>query len=976
MLQLRTHGHALRKSCACLIALAALAVPSCVDNAYDLSDISLKMTLGADGVSLPLGKIDQRRVDSLIKDKNIGNLVTEDGAYAYKLDSTIRETIDAIDVDPIRNVFPEIDPYLFSFSESSFPETFRVNGTDRQTSFALPSLAFGNKPLDGVAVSKPLRIDNYTGIILPEGTAIVLPALDERDELAFTVDEIPEEIGSVRRLWFGGSEYGTPIRVRFSLGALAASVKEGTVSFELTLPSSYGLHVADTYGGTASVSGGTLRVNGYPLTAGSVEFVFYLADRAVAEEISAGRTLDIRDAFRYTFSYTGISNGTRVPSGDRPLFTLDIAPTVADAEVVTHPILPEPTNSDFDVPIEVDGLDAVTRVDYVAFTDDASNELVLSTTHSAIPLRGEVRVLIYFPETYVFASGIEGLDGHVMTTTLDRLSAAGGVSLPIEGIRFEGDEALVDNGVLKADRTVTAVVMPEFPSGTYRLSEIGSAGDVQIDIVMRDTELRIDPERCEMVVGLREPVDIVQQIAETFSVPDEVSGIAFAEVCDADNGRRAEAVVSLEIEDLPVEELYIDDIDILLPSFLEVDHPDYDAQTHSLHIDRVKYLGRRTVIARIPVLGVKDVPVGKNSGGKVAELAGEVRIKASILVPDGTEMDGVASETVTLLPEVSMPTLEVTHVTGTVDLDLQKYLEPTTIDLSDIRESLGEQNIEINLVAPQIALMVSNPVGIVMVGDIVLQPYDFSDEKLDPIVVRNVRVDAAGGDDPRITRLYITDAAAAPEGYTLCRVEDLSNLVRILPSKIDVEFDLRVDDTEEQSFAVTGEDYPFDVDYSIRIPLEFKAGGSIDYSDTEDVSDTFDDISDYEITAEDILIELYARSTLPLALNLSAEFLDAEGQVRSDIAATGDGRGEGYDPASDREYRESQLAIRMDIENGDIQRLSKVAKIRYRFTGSAVGAGAALRPEQYFSADMKLILKKGITFDLDDLFSDEEDENK
>src|SRR5699024_6879905 len=110
-----------------------------------------------------------------------------------------------------------------------------------------------------------------------------------------------------------------------------------------------------------------------------------------------------------------------------------------------------------------------------------------------------------------------------------------------------------------------------------------------------------------------------------------------------------------------------------------------------------------------------------------------------------------------------------------------------------------------------------------------------------PIVVRDVRVEAAEGDDPRITRLYITDAEAAPEGYTLCRVEDLSNLVKIIPSKIDVEFDLHVDDAEEQSFAVTGEDYPFDVDYSIRIPLEFRDGASVDYTDTEDVDDTFED---------------------------------------------------------------------------------------------------------------------------------------
>ena len=183
-----------------------------------------------------------------------------------------------------------------------------------------------------------------------------------------------------------------------------------------------------------------------------------------------------------------------------------------------------------------------------------------------------------------------------------------------------------------------------------------------------------------------------------------------------------------------------------------------------------------------------------------------------------------------------------------------------------------------------------------------------------------------------------------------------------------------MDDAEEQSFAVTGEDYPFDVDYSIRIPLEFRDGASVDYTDTEDVDDTFEDIGDYDITAEDILIELNARSTLPLTLRLSAEFLDADGGRLDDIEAAVDGEVEGYDPASELEYRESQIHIRMNIEKGEIQRLQKVAKIRYRFTGEAVGAGAALKPDQYLSADMKLILKKGITFDLDELMSNSDDD--
>lgn len=958
-----------------LTALATTTFCACVDDAYDLSDISLKMTLGADGLTLPLGGIEDRTVESLVEDKKIDDLVTEDGAYAYLLDSTIFETIDAIAIDPIRNVIPEIDPYLFTFTEASLPESFEVKGVENRATVVLPSLRFGDKPLDGVSVSNPLPLDNYTGTALPAGTPIPLPALDERAQIAFTVDDVPSEIGAVRRLWFGGSDSGTPIRVGFSLGALAASVGEGVVSFELTFPASYGLRIGDSYGGTATLSGNTLRVDGYRMTANRADFVFYLVDRTVIEPVEGG-VLAIDDEIRYTFAYSGISNGTRVPAGDRPLFSLEIAPAIADAELVTNEIVPEPTTSLFDVPIEVNGLDAVSRVDYVAFTEDASNVLVLQTSHSDIPLRGTIPVQVHFPETYVFAAGTEGLVGQILTTTLDRLSANGGVRLRLEGIRFDESEAMVNNGVLTSNRQVRAIVAPDFPADTYRMSEVAIGGDVQIDIRMQDTELRIDPQQCEMVVGFLEEVDIVQEIGETFAVPDEVGAISFAAVCDANYGTAATAVVSIGFDNLPVGELSFDNIDIVLPDFLRAEHEGYDPQTHTVHIDRVDYAGGKTVVARIKILGVENVPVRSGVVGKVAELAGSIRITATLNVPDGTLMDGIPLDEIVLRPEVSLPPLAVTHMTGTVDLDLKEYLEPTTIDLSDIRESLGDQNIELNLVAPQIALNVSNPVGVAMVGDIVLQPYDFSDRKLEPIVVSDVRIEPAVEEEPRITKLYVTDGNAAPEGYTLCRVENLSSLVKILPSKIDVEFDFQVDDTEPQRIAITGEDYPLDVQYSIRIPLEFKSNATIDYTDTEDVDDAFDDIDDYEITAEDILIQLDARSTLPLDLNLSAEFLDANDKVLRELTATVDGRIDGFDPASDGAYRESQAFIRVDLRDGDVRHLQKVAKIRYRFQGKAVGAKAALKPDQYFSASMKLILKKGITFDLDDLLSDSDSSDK
>ncbi|MEG0498971.1 MAG: hypothetical protein RR522_03755, partial [Alistipes sp.] len=235
------------------------------------------------------------------------------------------------------------------------------------------------------------------------------------------------------------------------------------------------------------------------------------------------------------------------------------------------------------------------------------------------------------------------------------------------------------------------------------------------------------------------------------------------------------------------------------------------------------------------------------------------------------------------------------------------------------------------------------------------------------VVVKDVYVEPSLDDLPRITKLFISDLTQAPAGYTLCRVADLSKLVKIIPSKIDVTFDLKVDDSRPQTFLITGEDYPFDVDYEIKLPLKFKDDAAISYTDVADVSDTFDDIEDYDVTAEDILVTIDAKSTIPLDLAVTVDFLDDKGVVVDDVKAVVDGPIKGYDPKVDEEYKQTLLQVRVDIKDGDIQRLKRVASIRYAINGKAVGTGSGLSPEQYVTAEFKLLLKRGISIDLDTL---------
>lgn len=947
-------------------AVAVVAFTACVDNAYDLGNISLKMTLGPNGVTFPLGTFD-KTVDNLVADNGIKDLVSDDGYYAYKRDSSIKETIDAIVIDPIRDVIPAIDPYAFRLTEAALPETFDAEGFNNNISVSLPTFNLGDQSFEGVSISKPIDIDDLVGRPINPGTEVPLPELNETDNFDFSLANIAEEVASINRIYFSGATRGTPIRVKFSLGALAAAVNQGKMSLSLRFPTNYVLDLGSSYGGAAQVNGSTLTVTDYPVPAGGADMIFYLAERVVTEPISAGRTLDIVDVITYTFDYTGVSNGTTIASGNAPIFSLDIAPEINDATIITNDITSDPVTTATDLTFEMEDLKGISRVDYIAFTPASSNALLLRAIHQPIPLRNDIPVVITFPEVFDFASGIDGMSGNVLTTTLDEISIGSGKVLPLRGIRLEGNDAVVTDGVLSIQKEVISVVSPYFPSDTYKISELQTAENIDIDINVNDVTFFIDAGNCQMVAGFSEPIDIVQAINETFEVPDEVSGITFAQVLDANNGNEAQLTINLAVENSPVDRFYFDDIEIVLPAFLQAEHPNLDAATNTVHINRMEYKGRPITIAHIAIKGIKDVPIRKTSSGKLAGLEGEVHLKATVNVPDGTQIDG-ADQHITLRPNVVVSPLRVSHVTGSVDIDLQQYLKPTTIDLSDIRESLGDQNIEVNLVAPQIRLEASNPIGVGMTGDIILQAYDFENKKLDPVVVKNIYLEPADDNGPRITKLYVSDAMKAPEGYTLCRVEDLAKIVKIIPSKIEITFDMQVDDSREQSFVVTGEDYAFNVNYEIKLPLRFKDDATIDYTDVIDLDEgTFDDIDKYEITAEDVLIVLDAKTTLPMDLSVSVELLDVNGIVLDDVTAEVSGPIKGYNAATDGDYKQTSLAVRVTITDGEIRRLKPIAKVRYTFHGQAVGTGAELRPSQYITAKLKLVLKKGVTIDLDDL---------
>ncbi len=261
-----------------------------------------------------------------------------------------------------------------------------------------------------------------------------------------------------------------------------------------------------------------------------------------------------------------------------------------------------------------------------------------------------------------------------------------------------------------------------------------------------------------------------------------------------------------------------------------------------------------------------------------------------------------------------------------MDLDLSRcHLTATTIDLDDLRESLGDSGRGAEPAGPDDRPHGEQPGGSAHGGRHRAHPHDLSGKALDPVRVEHIAVEASeGGAEPRITRLWISDRDQAPAGYTLCRVERLAELVRIIPSKIDVEFELAVDDTHAQHFRHHGRGLRLRRGLrhlaAAALPRE---GARISYSrHARRGRARSDDLLQYDLRAEDILLVMDARTTPPIDLNVAIEFLDrTTGRAVEGIRAEVLDTIRGYDAERDGEYGRTEVQIRLLLEEGDLNPL-------------------------------------------------------
>ncbi len=387
--------------------------------------------------------------------------------------------------------------------------------------------------------------------------------------------------------------------------------------------------------------------------------------------------------------------------------------------------------------------------------------------------------------------------------------------------------------------------------------------------------------------------------------------------------------------------------------------------TQSLNID----------LFSIKILGIRDVAV---ENGKI-ELDDSIKVFAKAVIPEGDIIHGTFNDIIAT-PTIEIPTMYIRQVDGNVDMDLSQYIQPQSIDLSNINSIFEKNNIQavLGLKSSNICLEVANPIGVAVDGELHLTAQYSSGEPLTLDVP--IHLNGAEGDGKGITRLCLTNnASSAPAGYTAIVPEGYDKLLEKIPTSLDLDITGAIDPDNTCSILL-GDDYVFDINLSVQIPMALSSTSNISYKTAFREIQFFKDFGNFNVSIDEIGVMLETTSTLPLEFSVEAKAIDVDSIEVDDVQLIVDGTIGGC--LEEYQPKVSRLFIGF---SGNTSQLSRVDGIALSLTAD-IGdkEEAMLNANQYLKARAILSAKKGITANLTDIIKalmekeerDEEDDDE
>ena len=204
---------------------------------------------------------------------------------------------------------------------------------------------------------------------------------------------------------------------------------------------------------------------------------------------------------------------------------------------------------------------------------------------------------------------------------------------------------------------------------------------------------------------------------------------------------------------------------------------------------------------------------------------------------------------------------------------------------------------------------------------------------------------------------------------------DMENLLRgSIPNEIRMDLSFAAISDEVMTL-YTSDVFTISYDYALSLPLEPNEDLNIRYSDSVEVGDIFDVVSDYEnISLRDIKVIMDVKTTIPLAFGAEVVLLDADENPSNVKAILHEGHDAIVGSKDGVTESRSELIIELELgEDDSVANLKDVRNISFEVEAFGVAQDkVGLNENQYIEASLKLQVA-GVSLDIKDFIDSDEE---
>lgn len=547
----------------CIATVGAIVAVACVDQSFDLKDVSTEVTIGQGTTQLYVGTLEQKSIKELLGDEKIDGLGKDDeGNFIFSYSG-------------------EGEPIVIDGIENSFP----VAGLENTFVVEYPTFDFD---MTGIEIDEHENVnfnDDELGELLPSNSGTItedvasrLPRLQGTFDRTFSSNDmhllvdVPEQIENIRRITFRDVESGhtgAPMRLTVDFKGLAGINGGGVVDFEIELKG--GIFRLVNEHNELVVKGNRYQQN-YDVESGaeSVEFVIYVESVENTTHLNNDHQLDIPLELSCKMSFDLEAKGGAFNLIDEPEFALYADFQYGDAEILLNDdIALVEYNPEVPQQVKIKGLPAeVKSINSIDLMEDTALNLYVNGFGWLGDSAKKVAVEVKVPSYLVLdaASGAEyyeyDAESGVLTTTLADI--AGGVVMGIDRIDFGSEGIAPDaNGEILLDLDFNINV--HFIEGaSVKVSSLAYEGDLEVTAGVRDMDIVIKSVsgKVDYSYVLDKEFDINNEDMELGEL--EIGGVGLSPIIKLNivNPLTVPLVANGELRDDTSRELMLEDIPI------------------------------------------------------------------------------------------------------------------------------------------------------------------------------------------------------------------------------------------------------------------------------------------------------------------------------------------------------------------------------------------------------------------------------